>query len=396
MDIDRRDFLRRSLGAAIGGSLLRPVLAGEEAGATPAIPLAYSGQNVVVVRFGGGVRRRETIDPRHTYAPWFRHSLVPRGTLFTKMEISQFEGAETSHGQGTLYILTGRYEKYRDIQNEFLRERFEANSPTIFESLRKHFDVPRHQALIINGEDRTDEEFYSFSNHHLFGLRYRSEVLSLYRFKVYLLERQLEDPDLEEKERKEKRKALAQLKSIDPRSSSIELESPEIKAFWHRWRAMYGDSGLKNARGDALLAELAVRAFRELRPRLTMINFQDPDYVHWGTPSHYTRGITAIDRALERIVALLDHDEFYRDRTTLVVVPDCGRDSNRLLRVPYQHHFGSRSSHEIFAFVMGPGIAAGRVVDREVDQSSIASTIGRVMGFPTPHAEGPVLEEAFA
>ena len=42
--------------------------------------------------------------------------------------------------------------------------------PTIFEYLRRHYDVPEHQALIVNGEDRINEEFYTFSNHHLFGV----------------------------------------------------------------------------------------------------------------------------------------------------------------------------------------------------------------------------------
>ena len=26
-----------------------------------------------------------------------------------------------------------------------------------------------------------------------------------------------------------------------------------------------------------------------------MVNYQDPDYVHWGNPSHYTRAIAVID-----------------------------------------------------------------------------------------------------
>ena len=78
------------------------------------------------------------------------------------------------------------------------------------------------------------------------------------------------------------------------------------------------------------------------------------------------------------------------------VVPDCGRDDNRLMSVPCQHHFGSRSSHEIFALLTGPGIPKGRVVDHRVDQISVASTVGHFMGFRADHTEGPVLQEAIA
>ena len=69
---------------------------------------------------------------------------------------------------------------------------------------------------------------------------------------------------------------------------------------------------------------------------------------------------------------------------------------NPLMQVPCQHHFGSRSAHEIWALMVGPGIDRGVVVDRNADQISIAATVGRLMGFGTPFAEGPVLAEAFA
>ena len=87
-----------------------------------------------------------------------------------------------------------------------------------------------------------------------------------------------------------------------------------------------------------------------------MINYQDPDYVHWGNPSHYTRGIAEIDRGLQQLTSAIDASPRYRDQTLIVVVPDCGRDSNPFMRVPYQHHFNSRSAHEIWALLVGPGV----------------------------------------
>jgi hypothetical protein len=79
-----------------------------------------------------------------------------------------------------------------------------------------------------------------------------------------------------------------------------------------------------------------------------------------------------------------------------VVVPDCGRDSNPFVDVPCQHHFGSRSAHEIFALFFGKGAGQGIVVDKKADQTSIAATVGRFMGFKSPYTDGGVLEEAFA
>ena len=61
--LNRRAFLRTTaLGAATLASGGAAGLAAPEAVAKP----AYRGPNVVLIRFGGGARRRESIDPRHT------------------------------------------------------------------------------------------------------------------------------------------------------------------------------------------------------------------------------------------------------------------------------------------------------------------------------------------
>ena len=386
--IGRRTFNAGALAATAAGVVL-------PAGGALAAP-DYRGPNVVLVRFGGGVRRRETIDPDHTYAPYLAHTLAARGTLFRDMRIESLEEIVTSHGQGTLYTLTGRYDPYKDIAGEPFRDRFEPKAPTLFEYLRRAWNVPAYQALLINGEDRTDEEFFTFSNHHLYGISYRSQVLSLYRFKTHLLRRQVARMAPDDPDHAKLSADLAELESLDYRQTAGQPQVPEIEAFWDRWRRFYGETGLVNPRGDDLLTELAVRAIGELRPKLLMINYQDPDYVHWGVRSHYTRGISIIDRGLQRLVATVEGDPEYRDNTVFVIVPDCGRDDNQLMAVPFQHHFNSRSAHEIWALVFGPGIARGDVVDRPVDQIDIAATVGRVMGFETEVAEGSVLAEAFA
>ena len=385
--LDRRSFLVGALAGA--GALALPAALG----AAPR-RREYRGPNVILVRFGGGVRRRETIDPDHTFAPYLRHELAPRGTLFTDMRITSDPGIQTGHGQGTLNLLVGRYRHYEDVDDRFLGERYEASDPTLFEYLRRSFRVAPHEAMLINGEDRTDEEFYSFSNHHAFGVDYRCSVLSLYRFKCYLLRRQLGSGTLPDEDLAAKQKELAKLEAVDYRSLNRDGQGREIEAFWKRWRAHYGESGFVNPRRDRLLTELAVRALRELRPRLLMINYNDPDYVHWGNMSHYTRGISIIDEGLHRLVDTVEADPFYRGNTVFAIAPDCGRDSNRYMAVPCQHHFNSPSSREIFALLFGPGVARGQRISRTVQQIDLAPTVGHLIGLRTTEAEGSVLREA--
>lgn len=387
----RRDFL----GSMAAGLSILPLANAQDEAATP-VRRPYHGPNVIIVRFGGGVRRQETIAESAEYAPFLKTFLMPRGVLWPRMEIASRPGIATSHGEGTLNILTGKYDIYQDVDSRFLGARFEAKVPTLFEVFRKSFDVPSHQALIINGEDRIDEEFYSFSNHHLFGVDYRSTVLSLYRFKLFLLRTDLAQGRYQGEQAEARRKELTQLENLDRRARDVNATTPEIERFWSAWAGYYGRSGFVNPRGDRLLAELALWAMRRLQPRLMIVNFNDPDYVHWGNKSHYTLGVTIVDESLRRLYEAAQTDAFYRDRTVFLVVPDCGRDNNPLVAVPFQHHFNTRSSHEVFALATGPGIERNRVVDKPAEQCQVAATAAAAMGFEMPHAEGPALAEAFA
>jgi len=274
---------RRSFNTGLGASF---VTAGAAAYGAPAVAKPrYSGPNVIIVRFGGGVRRRETIDPDNTYAPFLRHTLTKRGILIPDMTIAQLDGVDASHAEGTLNLLTGRYLAYRDAGSKVLDDRLEPTQPTLFEYLRSAFDIPSHQALLINGEDRPQEEFFTYGVNRHYGVAYRSEMLSLHRFKLYKFARILQEGQASDEDLAAARKQYEELLAADTRDIAPK-QSPDVERFWGRWRQHYGDSGFKNPRGDRLLTEISLRAIGELRPRFMMINYQDPDYVHWGNASH--------------------------------------------------------------------------------------------------------------
>ncbi|MBV1868469.1 MAG: hypothetical protein KUG69_11280 [Marinosulfonomonas sp.] len=378
--LNRRTF-HSGLGATmLSAGIAKPSFAKSE----------YYGPNVVIIRFGGGVRRQETIIPKDSFAPKLINVLAQRGVLYKDMRIEKLDGLNTSHAEGTLNILTGRYMAYRDVGQGFLADRLVPTEPTLFEYFRAHFDVPPHEVLLINGEDRPQEEFFTYGLHRHYGVGFRSEMLSLHRFKLYKNTKILADQSQTDAVHSAAQTEYDKLLAADVRATSPKQSGP-ISDFWRKWRAHYGDDGLRNPRGDRLLTELTIRAMAELRPRLMMVNYQDPDYVHWGNASHYTRAISIIDEGLAQIVDFADHDPFYRDNTIFVVVPDCGRDANMLVDLPYQHHFNSRSAHEIWALVFGAGIGKNRVIDAPVDQSAIAKSIAALMGFTADRAEGDIL-----
>ena len=123
--MDRRRFHLTAAAAAVAS-----ILPG------PAAAQSYRGPNVILVRFGGGVRRAETIAEATTYAPYLRHDLAPRGAFLPDMRIAQLDGVDTSHAEGTLNLLTGRYLAYRHAVPQGLTDRLEPIEPTLCEDLR--------------------------------------------------------------------------------------------------------------------------------------------------------------------------------------------------------------------------------------------------------------------
>ena len=77
-------------------------------------------------------------------------------------------------------------------------------------------------------------------------------------------------------------------------------------------------------------------------------------------------------------------------RTRLVVAPRTVECQN-LTQLKLSWY---RRNAEIWALMVGPGIAKNQVVDKVVQQSSITATVGRLMGFETRLAEGSVLGDA--
>ena len=379
MNVDRRQLLRGLAAGALGG--------------LPLPSFAHSAApKVVIVRFGGGVRRRETILPETTFAPFLQRQLIPRGLLYRDMVIEQLDGVETSHAQGTLYLLTGRYDAYHDVEDRWFGDRFEPTIPTLFEAARKQLGLAEHEVLVVNNENRVQDEFLTFSSHPDHGVAYRAGSLSRWRYRHHRLAAQVARGDASRAQHRDLEKLQSQDYRLD---DATRRQGTELRAFWDQWLAYWGDSGLVEPRGDRGQTELALWALQTLRPRLMMINYSDCDYVHWGLAHHYHRGISVMDEGLRATTAHLDRDPYYRDDTLLIVVPDCGRDDNRFLPVPFQHHFGDRSAHEIFALFVGPGVTPG-VVDRRVQQADIAPTVASVLGLALPDAEGSALTEVWS
>jgi hypothetical protein len=134
---------------------------------------------------------------------------------------------------------------------------------------------------------------------------------------------------------------------------------------------------------------------RQFAPSLLWITLHDMDIAHSGAYSLYLEGIRRTDRLCAEIWQMIESDPEYKGRTTILILPDFGRDSDfSASGNGFQHHrTGDPLSRTTWMMALGPHIRPGRTVDRPLDSLDLVATLGAMMNFATPSAKGkPIVE----
>lgn len=132
------------------------------------------------------------------------------------------------------------------------------------------------------------------------------------------------------------------------------------------------------------------------RPRLVLVNLRDVDKLgHTGYWPAYVDAIQIADEVVYQIwTELIQGDPVYRDRTTMIFLSDHGR------HLPgfgdFEDHAGiCQGDRHVPLLVIGPDTPAGKVVNDRRYLTDLASTVGELLGFPTPFSRGQTLTEIF-
>ncbi len=362
----RRQFLARALGASAVAARPRRLLG--EGGASLQ-------RKVIVVTFGGGARDDETFSELgRANIPRLMSELAPQGTFLPQVANRGILG----HYVATASIAAGCYESF----DNFVAQRPAA--PTVFEYHRKGLRRPASDAWVIapsNGFERLGA-----SAHPGYGDPYAAEVVlpkrllaqaaGANRFRDYasLLHDNYEVPatlagsgDAAEGERVA---GLLRLSLAEFREHARALDSP-----------------------DELSVFIAKRVMREAAPSLLFVTLHDMDIAHSGAFSLYLEAIRRADRLVAELWAEAERNPEYKGRTSMLVMPDFGRDADGEASGFQHHRTGSPMARTTWMLALGRGAGGGRIVPRALESVDLTPTVGRMLGFETPFATGrPVLE----
>ena len=339
----------------------------------------HAAKKVVVVTFGGGARDEETFAPQgQENIPHLVNELIPQATFFTQVVNRGILG----HYVATASLATGQYERFDNFAD------VPPNNPTVFEYFRKGLKRPINDAWVIapsNGFNRIGQSNGSRIESGLgarvvlpkrllaaaFGHNASPENVQ------FLLQDNFEDvyfrPDTTEAGEDAGRIAdLLHLSLNDFARHASTLSSP-----------------------DELSVYILRQVMREYAPSLVWITLHDMDVAHTGAYSLYLEGIHRSDRLCAEIWQTIQAEPEYKDRTTMLVLPDFGRDSDLSPSGNgFQHHrSGDPLSRTTWMMALGPQVRQNVTVDRPLDSLDLVPTLGTLMGFATPLAAGkPAME----
>jgi hypothetical protein len=365
----RRKFLCDAARVTVGSTLLRSGFA--RAAALP------KKKKVVVITFGGGARDQETFAPEgQENVPNMLRELIPRATFFTQVVNRGILG----HYVATASLATGAYETI----NNFAA--LPPKNPTVFEYYRKELKRPSSDAWVIapsNGFNHIGE-----SSSRSFGPGLGARVIlpkhlltaaisSGHADYAHLLRDNYETPYF----------------TPELSGSDFELEQLEhlLKLSVDDFKVHAGTLSSP----DELSVYITKQLMRQVAPSLLWITMHDIDIAHAGTYSLYVEGIRRTDRLCAEIWKTIESEPEYAGRTTLLILPDFGRDAdNDAGGNGFQHHrTGDALSRTTWLIAMGPGIREGVVYDRAVDSLDLVPTIGSMMGFSALLSKGRPITE---
>jgi hypothetical protein len=372
----RRDFLRGAAGL-VSTTSFRSILS-----ATGAKGVLGPAPKTVIVTFGGGARDEETFaEEGQENIPHLLKELLPQGTFFTQVVNAGILG----HYVATASIVTGAYERF----DNFIAQ--PPPNPTLFEYFRKELRRPANDAWVIapsNGFQRIGS-----SSHTAFGPDFGASVILPKRLLSAAMHR-------------EAPLSGDRLTHLLQDNYEMPVYQPITTGQDHELQLSMLESTLslsvsdflKHAQAVDSADELSIFIARQLMqrhaPSLMMLTLHDMDIAHSGAFSLYVDAIRRADRLCAELWQMIQGDPEYKDRTTLYIMPDFGRDADGdPAGNGFQHHrTGGPLARTTWLLALGPNIRHNATVDRAIESIDLVPTIGCHLGFST-RAQGRCIAE---
>jgi len=113
---------------------------------------------------------------------------------------------------------------------------------------------------------------------------------------------------------------------------------------------------------------------------------------HWGSYSLYLQAITRTDRLTGMLWDEVQSNAAYKNRTTVLILPELGRDGDVNAANGFlNHRSGDSSCRNMWLLALGAGVDKGET-ERPVAHIDVATTAATLLGVKLEAASRPLVE----
>jgi len=352
-------------------------------------PLKNARRKVIVVTCGG-IRRADIFSESGIQnIPHIYQEMLPQSIFYPFVQ----NAGVTSHYNTISSILTGNWQRLDDWGKT------PPASPTLFEFVRKRIGLSQDQAWLISSNKALTSKIGASSVRD-FGPNYGANVV----FPKQLLIDAVVN-------------AAARGKAV--RSTDRATMQPELEAVLNSdnydglgW-SVFGDASsldvstlgtIQNAiddlvrtnapvTGDEFTFLVSAEVMRRFAPSLLVITFSDMEVAHFGSYSLYLAGIRTVDRLIAEVWNHAQALPSYKGNTTLIVLPEFGRDlDGSTTNGFFNHRQNDDSTRLTWMMCMGDAVRKAQVIERRTNQTDICPTIARLFGIKNLDLAGTPLQ----
>lgn len=381
MDITRRNVMKMAAGLVV-----------EQWAGTRHLALgegrADAGRKLIVVTCGG-MRREDTFaDDGFANIPHLHGELLQRSAFYPFV---RNDGA-TSHYNTISSILSGNWQRLDDWGKT------RPASPTLFEYLRKQMRLAAEQTWIVSSNKALTSQIGASSVRD-FGPEYGANVIFPKQLlinavvraaaqgrAVHSTERADVEPELKAMLNSDNYDGLGWSISGDPSS----LDTPTLGVI----HQAIDDLIRTNApvTGDEFTFLVSTEIMRRFAPSLMAITFSDMEVAHFGSYSLHLAGIRTVDRLVFELWSLIQELPAYKDKTTIFVLPEFGRDlDGSTTNGFFNHRQNSESTRLTWMLCMGDAVRSAQTIENPIAQTDLCPTIARLFGLKNLDLHGKPL-----
>ena len=380
----RRRFLQAAAVLA-AGMLARPAYA-----AAGSQGLAGSGHRVVVVVIGG-VRREETFSQEGmANIPHLSGDLLSKSLFFPH---ARNEGV-TAHFNAISSILTGNWQHVDDWG------KLAPTTPTLFEQFRKGLGVSAGSTWVVASNKALTSQIGASSDTH-FGPAYGANVI----FPKQLMLQAVADALRGGRTANlaDRNKIEAELESAMEGSNyeglgwnifdASDRLDPRARETIQNAIATFVRGGGPTS-GDELTFFMSREVMRKFAPQLLVVAYSDVEAAHFGSYAMHLGGIRTADRLAYQMWQEIESNPDYRGKTTMVILPEFGRDPDgSSTNGFFNHRSNTDSTRDTWMMALGAAVDRPQIVERTVRHVDLCPTLAELLGCPRMSMQGVKLAE---